>query len=721
MSLLAIVTLAYCILYKNLKIHKLHLLIPLFTVFALIGTIIYSHQFRSWFTLVLLTISFFIFYYSFRIIGNKYVVICLIALAFFVFSIYYIIHYGPKILDYKSYTNSDFRLGFDFDNPNAVGTYAAIGISMSLYLVLFWNKKIRFTFIVPAFSSLIVGLTTGSRSFLLIVLFVVLVFLYFKFQKHKLIYLIVVLTTIGLFIILLFLPFMSTLRERLLQAIGTIFGTGAKADTSTIERVLWMDYGFYLGAKNILFGYGSRGFAIYSGVGTYTHSNFSEVFCDFGLIGLVLFYSPLFVLLVKSILNKKIEKSFVITFFMYYIIMSFTTVYYYKKIYYLILSFMFYLVFADEALLVKNSIVTNLKKVVFICDHMGSGGAEKVIATISNEMAKRGIGVSIIGVADFDEPNSFYRLNDGVLYKTLFSKGGKRINSFKRIFVLRKAIACEKPDVVISFLPNANIYTWLSLIGTKIPHIVSERNNPYLDPKRKVVRLFKKLSFHYSYGSVFQTENAMNFYSETIRNRSVIIKNPLDGSMNNIAVVAHRNKSVLTVGRLIEQKNQLNLLKAFKLFNSIMNNEYCLKIYGDGPLKDKLIDYCKRENILKYVQFMGNDSNWQINELNDSMFVLSSNYEGMPNALMEAMSVGIPSISTDCPVGGPRELIVNGENGYLVPVNNPIALADVMVLVAKENPNYSEYAKKMQEEYSPKTIVDKWINFVESIKEEVYE
>ena len=721
MALLGISVFGYCFLYGDFKISKISLLVPGFCIFSLAGTLSYSHEFRSWFTLVLLALSFYIFVFAFKIIKDKYTIIVIITSAFFLFSLYYIFYYRKQIIDYRSYMNSSFRLGWFFDNPNGVSAYAVVGVAAPLYLFLFFNKKIRFIFIIPILTMFIVGLTTGSRTFLLIIFLMILIFFFFKFKSHKLIYFGVVVGLIGLGILLLNLPFLTTVKERLVQAIQSIFGVANKIDTSTLQRVVMIDYGFYLGSKRMILGYGVNGFASVSGIGTYAHSNFAEVVCDFGLIGFLLFYSPLIVLFVKSLTSKKIDKSFTITFVFYYLVVSFSNVIYYKKIYYLVLAFLLYLVFIEPFNKTTKILISDLKHVVFTCDSMGTGGAEKVIALLANQMSKQGITVTIYGIADLKLANSFYHL-DNVKYINIADGSGKRINSLKRIVLIRKKILSLKPDIVLSFLPNANIYTWLSLIGTNIPYIVSERNNPFIDPKNKLERVLKIISFKMSSGAVFQTEESRDYYSNDIRNKSIIIKNPILLCNYSGSKTTTRNKVVLAVGRLNEQKNYKCLLKSFSIFNQQKSNEYVLRIYGDGPLKNDLVEYCKELEISDCVIFTGNDANWHSKEQSDAMYVLSSDYEGMPNALAEAMALGIPSISTDCPSGGPRELIRNGENGYLVPVNNPEALALKMIELSNRPAEmFAQQNSNMIDEYSAENITNKWITFIMSLTKEIYE
>lgn len=721
MILLTMSVIVYCFLFDNFKLNRYTLLVPAFAILAFIGTAFYSHDFRRWFSLVLLAISFFTFLLAFKILDNKFLIIHIISAAFFCFSVLYIYHYRNDLIHFKSFVTGKFRLGSYFDNPNGVAAFEVVGFAAPLYLILFYNKKRRFLHIFPLGLSAVVGISTGSRSYILAIGIFILVLFFFVFKKHKWIYLITIAILTGIFIGLLQLPFLSTVKNRFIDAVQTLFGTATKIETSTLERVIWADYGFFLGLKNAITGYGANGFSIYSGVGTYAHNNFAEVICDFGIFGLVLFYSPLILLLVFALKKKKIDKSLVISFVLYYFLISFSNVLYYKKIYYMVLAFLYYLVFFSigkhQVVLIKS-----LNNIVFTCDSMGSGGAEKVISTLANEMSRIGINVSIIGVGDPNKPHSFYKLNDGVNYLTLANEGGRRIKSLKRIILLRKTICSIGPDVVISFLPNANIYTCFSLIGTNIPYINSERNNPRVNPTNKLERVLKKLSFMMANGSVFQTNDALQFYPEIVKKKATIIKNPISFNKSFATKVVKRNKVVLAVGRLTKQKNYINLLEAFKIFNEEKNHEYMLRIYGEGPLKDELIDYCKSININNNVTFMGSDNNWHEKEIDDSMYVLSSDYEGMPNSLAEAMALGIPSISTDCPCGGSRELINDGVNGFLVPVNNPSALSEKMLQLSNQITNrFKEENSNMVIEYSPSNITNLWIQYMKNLTKEVYE
>lgn len=272
---------------------------------------------------------------------NKVLSVC-ITMSFFAFAIYYLIHYRESILNYASYQYDEFRLGWDFENPNTVGSFMTLGLSLSLYLLFFEKDKYRYLFLIPAASFLLIGLTTGSRTFLISIFVIVICFTLFKLKKHFVIALIGIIGLVVLSVVLInHVPFLSTIKYRLDDTLK-IFNDGVAAG-STLERFLWQQYGFYLASRRILFGFGESGFAYASGVMTYTHGNFTEMLCDFGLIGFILFYCfnlcPGFV----TLFSKKPNKEYVVTIVIVMLVNGLLSVYYYDKFTYLIMAFCYYL------------------------------------------------------------------------------------------------------------------------------------------------------------------------------------------------------------------------------------------------------------------------------------------------------------------------------------------------------------------------------------------
>jgi len=411
--LLSVLVFVATILYGDFKLKSSSILIPSFALIGLLGTTLYSKEYREWATLLLLSFAFIVLLLCFKCLNNKFAIILSISIGLFIFTAFYIFYYRSEIMNFSSIISGKERLGYEFDNQNGVAAYAAVSFGLSSYIVLFFKKKIRFVFVLQILFSLIVGLTTGSRTFFFACFIFLFIYLFFVFKNHKLIYLLAIAILIAVSVVLLNLPALAFLKQRLIDALGTIFGTAVRYDNATVERVTWIDYGIVLGSKNLLLGYGSLGFSKFSGVGTYSHSNYAEVLCDFGIFGFILFYLPLIILAYRAFVYKKIDKAFIFGFISYYLIVSFSNVLYYKKMYYVVLALLFYLAYYDNTF-VKKTKLQNIKTLVFVCDTMGPGGAEKVIATLSNQFSQMKIEVKIVGIGDISGKGSFYTLNDRI-------------------------------------------------------------------------------------------------------------------------------------------------------------------------------------------------------------------------------------------------------------------------------------------------------------------
>ena len=333
------VTGLYIFFYSKIVFSK-RLLVPCYFVFfSLVGTIFFSHQFRSWLSLLLLLISFFISYHVFNIIGQTKLILKIIVLAFLAFAIFFSAIYWPDILRFR-FTS---KAGSFFDGVNVIGFYFAIAFSLSFYIALFRDKKSEFIYLLLSLLFCFLGLFTGSRAFIFVTLFGCITVLFLRLKKHPFMFLLSLVVVIGLIFILINIPQLSFLKEQFERALYTIFGIGgSKIDTSTVQRVLWPRYAFYLSSKNVFIGYGCGGFAIYSGIGTYAHNNFAETLCNFGLIGFALYYLCYFYPLLYSIKQKR-EIQIVILFFVLFIVRSFFGVVYYSKESYLIIALCFYI------------------------------------------------------------------------------------------------------------------------------------------------------------------------------------------------------------------------------------------------------------------------------------------------------------------------------------------------------------------------------------------
>ncbi len=253
-----------------------------------------------------------------------------------------------------------------------------------------------------------------------------------------------------------------------------------------------------------------------------------------------------------------------------------------------------------------------------------------------------------------------------------------------------------------------------------IPTIISIRNDPKIEYKNKVVYFLMKNLYKDVDCLVLQTNEAKNFFEKIVKdnNKLHVIPNPINEKFDvNTPYVGERDKTIVTVGRLEKQKNQKLLIDAFKIASE-KHNDYKLLLYGKGSLQKQLEEHCENNSLEDKVIFKGQVDNVKEEIYKAGMFVLSSDYEGMPNALMEAMALGLPCISTDCPCGGPRTLIQQNENGILVETNNVEQLSNAINMLIENRELSSKIgysANKIKESYSVNVIAKKWLNVIESM------
>jgi glycosyltransferase involved in cell wall biosynthesis len=223
--------------------------------------------------------------------------------------------------------------------------------------------------------------------------------------------------------------------------------------------------------------------------------------------------------------------------------------------------------------------------------------------------------------------------------------------------------------------------------------------------------------FRFADGVVLQTKQSMNFFPKKVQQKSVIMSNPLNPAFLNKRYVGERENVIVTVGRLDENKNQAMLIHAFSHIATEFPN-LKLVIYGDGECKGKLEDLVRSKNLMDRVTLPGSISDVPEHIYNARIFALTSNTEGMPNTIIEAMALGLPVISTDCPCGGPAELIEDGVNGLLVPVGDAFALADAFrkILVDTElEHKLQENSAKITQKLAPDKVNKEWRDYLNSL------
>ncbi|MCM1264221.1 MAG: glycosyltransferase family 4 protein, partial [Butyrivibrio sp.] len=352
------------------------------------------------------------------------------------------------------------------------------------------------------------------------------------------------------------------------------------------------------------------------------------------------------------------------------------------------------------------------------CSSLIKGGTERVVVNLAEYLHHRGIDVVI--VTQYKLENE-YVLSTGIprIYSeiTETEKKNNRVGDFfARYGKLRKIWKSQKPDCIVSFIGKNNIMAVGAALFTGIPVLVSVRAEPKCEYNSLGLKFFSRTLFYFAAGVIVQTKEARKFFPAYIRKKAVILKNPLNPSFIRPRFEGKRDGRIVAVGRVDSNKNHEMIIRAFdKIADEFPDTS--LVIYGEGECRERLQKLVEELGLSKRVSLPGSVTDISDKIYQSSIFVLSSDSEGMPNALLEAMSLGIPCISTDCPCGGPKELIKDGENGFLIPIGDVDALTDRLRMLFSDEEmaeRIGKQAAKLAELYSPDKVNDEWLTYLSS-------
>lgn len=354
-------------------------------------------------------------------------------------------------------------------------------------------------------------------------------------------------------------------------------------------------------------------------------------------------------------------------------------------------------------------------KIMLVIPRMTNGGAERVMATLANELSQRNYSVRIITLTS-DE--SFYALSPDVeIYSANYQIEKYNIwrrnadiimNGVKSIGFLYKQTKNWNPDTMIAFLtPTIILSVIMKIVFSKIQLIVSERN----EPRRRNLptRIITKYLYPIADYIVCQSKEVATFFPQYAQSKIKVIENPINEEALPDTLPTERRKAIVGVGRLFEQKNFSLLIDSFSEVTNLFP-EYELEIYGEGPLRKVLQKKIESLGLEDKIELMGVKKNVMRYVADAELFVMSSNYEGFPNALVEAMASGLPVISTDFSTGVARE-IVKKENGLLVSVNDRKALNNAIKTLLSDDKKREQMRKNnlyIRDKLSVKKVTDKW-------------
>ena len=343
-------------------------------------------------------------------------------------------------------------------------------------------------------------------------------------------------------------------------------------------------------------------------------------------------------------------------------------------------------------------------KICFVTSTLSSGGSERVISLLANALQERGHTLEIININRHDV---FYPINAEVKLTFVEEEcGGTFIG--KKMRWLRSYIKRNRPDAVIPFMTDVECVTLASLMGVRIPVISSERYDPRASNLQyKTIRwLFLRLTTHL----VVQTEDIKSCYSKALQKRTSVIYNPVRNDIfpSSFLPPPSSLKRIISVGRLAPQKNFPMLINAFAAIKDEFP-DWQLIILGEGPERQSLQLTIDNLQLTDRVLMPGR-SEHVIDELRKSkLFCMSTNAEGMSNALIEAMCVGLPVVSTD--VCGAKELLQNPESGLIVPVGDTESLTEALRKVMSNDEMMQQMAERnlaKAEWFKQDRIVDQW-------------
>lgn len=363
-------------------------------------------------------------------------------------------------------------------------------------------------------------------------------------------------------------------------------------------------------------------------------------------------------------------------------------------------------------------------RITLVISSLGVGGAERVMAAMANYWVEHGHQVTLVTLGScatywypLYPPVTRVALDLASDSSTLWQ--ALRAN-VRRLVRLRRALCASRPDAIVSFMDATNVLTLIAGTGLQAPVIISERIDPRHHRIGRVWQGLRRALYRKADALVVQTNAVSGWAKRFTRPDAVrVIPNPVAVDAADPpprSEPSSHTRTVVAMGRLSKQKGFDLLLQAFARCVSTRPGWH-LEILGDGAERAILETLAETLGVTDLVQFRGRVSNPSTILTRADLFVLSSRYEGFPNALLEAMACGVAVIATDCP-SGPRDIITDGSDGLLVPAENVEALASALGCLM-DNPeqrvNLGRRAREVRDRFSFRTVMAMWESLVQEL------
>jgi len=354
----------------------------------------------------------------------------------------------------------------------------------------------------------------------------------------------------------------------------------------------------------------------------------------------------------------------------------------------------------------------SVRSIVLVSGGMDCGGAQRAMADMANYWAERGCQVTL---ATWSGPDlaDFYPLSAKISRVWLnVDSGRESVIAALRTFVdriarLRRLLRTAKPDVVLSFIDVSNILTILAALGLGVRVVVSERTHPGLnDTVSRPWKLMRRVCYAWADQVVAQTQDAADWIERRCRTTVLVIPNSLRALPE---AAAQREPLIIAVGRLSKEKGFDVLLEAFTRVRGEFP-QWRVRIMGAGPEEHALAERIAKLGLQDRVELAGQVHDVESWMARAALMVHPSRREGFPNAVLEGMGMGLAVICADCR-SGPSELIADGVNGRLVPVDDletlTLAMSQLMA-DAKLRERLGAEATKVRRDYAQGVLMKKW-------------
>lgn len=358
-------------------------------------------------------------------------------------------------------------------------------------------------------------------------------------------------------------------------------------------------------------------------------------------------------------------------------------------------------------------------KLAFYIGSLNKGGAERVFVNLAEYFQNK--GYQIVMVTQYQKENE-YVLAEGI--RRVISDippeettGSRAVNFYRRMSRLHRIWKKERPDLVLSCVGKNNFMAVVTTMFTKTKPVVSVVGEAKEEYPNRLMKALANLLFPFASGVILQTERSKSFFSQRVSRTSVILPNSLNPLFIRERFRGEREKRIVSVGRLDANKNHEMMIRAFAGLAG-RYPEYTLTIYGEGELREHLQKLIASLGLEEKVFLPGVVPDVAERIEKAALFLLVSYSEGVSNALIEALALGLPVIATDVPSGGTQELIRHGENGLIIPPGDEEALKAAMERLLSDGEyaeRLGEQAHKIQERLAPERVNRQWQEYFESI------